>query len=160
MSLVSWGKPRIFIKNLNAVSAKWEEMPTPVEDSTTLETSEGDTLEAKVEGGEYEDVMHKAATYTLTVQVRLTKGRKQPIEDADGVITDNYAIIVQPQDAACEGFGFDKSSVGATLDYTAGDGLSITYTFTALKPTTGSQCKHGVVTVTESEGVISNVALA
>ena len=48
--LLSWGKPKIFVKDKETNGAIWRLLPTPVEDSTTLETSEGDTVEAKIEG--------------------------------------------------------------------------------------------------------------
>ena len=34
MAVIGWGKPRIFVKDLDATSPKWEELPTPVENST------------------------------------------------------------------------------------------------------------------------------
>lgn len=58
MAVIGWGKPRIFIKDLDASSPKWEELPTPVEDSTQLTTTKGDKQEAKIEGGENEDVKY------------------------------------------------------------------------------------------------------
>ena len=54
MAVIGWGKPRIFVKDLDDQSAKWIELPTPVEDSTQLSTEKGDKQEAKIEGGENE----------------------------------------------------------------------------------------------------------
>lgn len=51
MAVIGWGKPRIFVKDLDTVSPSWEELPTPVEDSTQLTTTKGDKKEAKIEGG-------------------------------------------------------------------------------------------------------------
>lgn len=51
MAVIGWGKPRVFIKDLDASAPKWEELPTPVEDSTQLTTTKGDKQEAKIEGG-------------------------------------------------------------------------------------------------------------
>ena len=57
MAVIGWGKPRIFIKDLDVTSPAWEELPTPVEDSTQLTTTKGDKQEAKIEGGENEELL-------------------------------------------------------------------------------------------------------
>lgn len=96
MAVIGWGKPRIFVKDLDASSPKWEELPTPVENSTQLTTTKGDKQEAKIEGGENEDVKYGKNTYALVLNIRAAKGRKRPISDSDGVVTHNYAIALQP----------------------------------------------------------------
>ena len=61
MSKIGWGKPRIFIKRIDGSDSTWKEVPTPVQDSTSLETTKGDKLEAKLEGGMNEDVLYMAS---------------------------------------------------------------------------------------------------
>ena len=75
MAVLGWGKPRILVKDLDATGAAWEELPTPVENSTQLATTKGDKQEAKIEGGENEDVKYGKNTYALTFNIRAAKGR-------------------------------------------------------------------------------------
>lgn len=134
MAVIGWGKPRIFYKDLDADSPAWAEMPTPVEDSTSLETTKGDKQEAKIEGGENEDVKYGKNTYALTFNIRAAKGRKRPISDDDGVVAHNYAIAVQPEDPEVQGFCMEKTTVSVEDTFTSADGGVWAYTFDALKP--------------------------
>ena len=52
MSYIGWGKCRIFVKDLDTTGAKYRELPTPIEGSTSLEATKGDKQEAKIEGGQ------------------------------------------------------------------------------------------------------------
>ena len=72
MSKIGWGKPRIFIKRIDGSDSTWKEVPTPVQDSTSLETTKGDKLEAKLEGGMNEDVLYMASAYALSYQAVTT----------------------------------------------------------------------------------------
>lgn len=144
--IVNWGKPKIWVKDLDETNSSWIEVPTPVEDSTELTTTEGDKLEAKIEGGENEDVRVKRSTYELAFDVRKTKGRTAPIASVDGVVEHNYALMLQPEDPACVGFSIEKANVSVLDTYTAADGSSWQYRFQALKPESGAQIKWGVVT--------------
>lgn len=148
--ILSWGKPRIFIKDLDVADAKWQEVPTPVEDSTQLSTTKGDKKEAKVEGGENEDVKYNKNTYALVFNIRQAKNRKKPISDSDGIIMHNYAVALQPEDPTIEGFVIDKSAVSIEDTWTSADGGVWIYTFDALKADKGDQVKWGTVAVTGS----------
>ena len=159
MSLLGWGKCRVFIKDLDATSATWVELPTPVENSTVLETTKGDKQEAKIEGGENEDVRYSKSTYALNLNIRAAKGRKKPIADSDGVIAHNYAVAVQPEDPEAVGIMIDKAKPSVADTFSTEEGGIWEYTFDALKPDTGDQCKMGVITVTEDGGVVSNVSI-
>ena len=158
MSVVSWGKPRVLVADLDVESPVWEEMPTPVESSTSLETTKGDKKEAKIEGGEYEDVKYLANTYAINLNIRAIKGRKRPISDKDGVVAHNYAIAVQPEDPSCPGLCFRKSAVSVEDTFTADDGGVWAYTFDALKKNSSvGQREWGVIEVTETDGSITAV---
>lgn len=159
MAVIGWGKPRIFIKDLNADVPKWEELPTPVEDSTTLETTKGDKQEAKIEGGENEDVKYSRNTYALNLNIRAAKGRKRPISDEDGVVAHNYAVVLQPEDKDVQGFAIEKSTVSVEDTFSSADGGIWAYSFDALKPASGKQVKWGVVSVTEGDGNISKIEI-
>lgn len=160
MSVLAWGKPRIFVKDLDEASAKWKEVPTPVENSTQLTPTKGDKKEAKLEGGENEDVRYSKNTYALAYQIRVAKGKIMPFEHDDGIIAHNFAVAVQPEDPTVPGIMIDKSTVSAEDNFTTEEGGSITYTHDALKPAEGKQVKWGVITVTEADGEISNVVVA
>lgn len=159
MSLLGWGKCRLFTKNLDASGAKWKEWPTPVENSTVLETTKGDKQEAKIEGGENEDVRYSKSTYALNTNIRAAKGRKKPIADSDGIISHNYAVAVQPEDPEAVGIMIDKAKPSVADTFSTEEGAIWEYVFDALKPDAGDQVKMGTVTVTESEGEISDIQI-
>lgn len=153
MSLLSWGKCRLFTRNLDVPGAKWKEWPTPAENSTTLETTKGDKKEAKVEGGENEDVRYAKSTYVLNANVRAAKGRKKPIADSDGIIPHNYAVAIQPEDPEAVGLMIDKAKPSVADTFSTEEGAIWEYAFDALKPESGDQVKMGTVTVDqESDG--------
>lgn len=159
MSLLAWGKCRLFTKDLDKLEAKWKEWPTPVEGSTTLETSKGDKQEAKIEGGENEDVRYAKSTYVLNANIRAVKNRKKPIADSDGIIPHNFAVAVQPEDPEAVGIMIDKAKPSVADTWATEEGAIWEYAFDALKPESGDQVKMGTVTVTEKDGVISDVTI-
>lgn len=153
--MLSWGKCRLFTKNLDVAGAKWKEWPTPAENSTTLETSKGDKKEAKIEGGENEDVRYSKSTYVLNAHIRAAKGRKKPIADSDGIIPHNYAVAIQPEDPEAVGIMIDKSKPSVADTFSTEEGAMWEYAFDALKPETGDQVKMGTVTVeTGTDGAL------
>ena len=155
---IGWGKPRIFVKDLDLSSPKWEELPTPVENSTELTTTKGDKQEAKIEGGENEDVKYGKNTYALALNIRAAKGRKRPISDSDGVVAHNYAIALQPEDPDVQGFCMEKATVSVEDTFTTADGGIWAYVFDALKPEADKkQIQWGKIIVTESAGSISKI---
>lgn len=153
MAVIGWGKPRIFVKDLDTEGASFEELSTPVEDSTSLETTKGDKTEAKVEGGENEDVKYAKNTYALSLTIRAAKGRKKPIADVDGIITHNYEVMLQPEDAEVDGFHIAKSKVSLEDSWSAADGGTWIYTFDALKTEGHKQLEWGKVTGTTASNV-------
>lgn len=158
MAVIGWGKPRIFVKRIDEGNEEgWKEVPIPVEDSTTLETTKGDKTEAKLEGGSNEDVKYGANTYALSYTIRVAKGKTQPFEQNDGYVAGEYTVALQPEDPSVPGFMIDKSVVSAEDGFSTTDGGTIIYTHDALKPENGNQIKWGVIKVTESDGTISNV---
>lgn len=159
MSLLGWGKCRVFIKDLDSSNAEWKELPTPIENTTILETTKGEKQEAKIEGGENEDVRYSKSTYALNLNIRAAKGRNKPIKDSDGVIAHNYAVAVQPEDPEAVGLMLDKSKPSVADTFSTEEGAIWEYVFDALKPESGDQCKMGKVTVVESDGKITNVTI-
>lgn len=152
MSKVNWGIPRIFVKDMDDEQAAWYELNTPVEDSTELTSSQGDKLEAKIEGGENEDVKYKRSTYELVYNIRMLKGRQSPFPISDGVVDHKFAVLLQPEDPDCEGFYIESSTVAVDQSYTAADGSMWQIHHDALKASKGDTVKWGKIVVTEPEG--------
>ena len=140
--ILKWGKPLLEIIKLvdgeiPSASPQWTALDNPVQNSTQLETTEGDVTEANGEGGELVDAYVKASTYSLTFQLFAKKGSEKPIEDEDGVILDEYAIRLTPEDDTLPGFMLPRCRVSVVDTFTSADGERWQYTFRALKPTTG-----------------------
>lgn len=159
MSVLGWGKCRLFVKDIDDADAKWIEFPTPVENSTTLETSKGDKQEAKVEGGENEDVRYAKSTYVLNANIRAAKGRKKPIKDSDGIIDHNYSVAVQPEDPAAIGIYIPKAKPSVEDTWSTEEGGIWNFAFDALKNENTTQVQMGVIAVT-GEGDNLNVTFS
>lgn len=142
---LSWGKPKIWVKGLGGTDNKWRELPTPAENTTELQTTKGDKTEAKIEGGDNEDVRYGKNNYSLVMDIRKSIGRETPIENDEGIINFEYSVALQPEDPAAPGFIIDRSSVSVEDSYTAADGAIWRITFDALKPTTGKKVKWGTI---------------
>lgn len=140
--VLSWGEPTLFTKKKGEQT--WKKVDyTPVEGSTTLETTEGTKTEAKVEGGENEAVRYAKNTYVLNTQFRYAEGRTRPIQTEDGLTTDQYSLILIPENIAAPALYIENSNVHSTDSYTSADGGMIQYKFDALKATKGDQIKWG-----------------
>lgn len=150
MSVLGWGKCRLFAKDIDTPSAKWFELPTPVENSTILETTKGDKQEAKVEGGENEDVRYAKSTYVLNANIRAAKGRVKPIKDSDGIVDHNYAIAVQPEDPEAIGVYIPKAKPSVEDTWSTEEGGIWNYAFDALKNDDTTQIQMGVISVSGS----------
>lgn len=149
--MLSWGKPKIFVKGLGTADNKWRELPTPAEGTTELQTEKGEKTEARVEGGDNEDVRYNKNNYALVFNVRKGVGREAPIKDDEGLVADNYSVALQPEDPAAPGFIIDKSEVSVEDTFTAADGAVWAYTFDALKPASGKKVKWGTIAVSGSD---------
>lgn len=147
MSVLGWGKCRTFVKDLDESNAKWFELPTAVENSTTLETTKGDKKEAKVEGGENEDVRYAKSTYVLNLNIRAAKGRAKPIKDEDGIIAHNFAVAVQPEDPEAVGVYIAKAKPSVNDTWSTDEGGIWEYSFDALKNEGATQVQMGVISV-------------
>lgn len=147
MSKCAWGKPRLFTKDIDTTNSNWSELSTPVEDTTELTTTKGDKLEAKIEGGQAEDVKYKASSYALAYQLRKLKERNAPFAATDGVVANHYAVILMPEDPTCYGFYIADTAVTVDDTYTAGEGAIWAVQHDAVAPATGNTVLWGTVTV-------------
>lgn len=158
MSRLAWGRPRIFVKDLDAVTPVWVELYTPVLDSTELTPTKGEKMEALVEGGDAEDVRYKRSKYALTYSIRKSKGlgsasvRVLPFHSVDGVVEHHFAVLLQPEDATCEGFHIGETAVSVDDSWKAAEGAIWQVTHDALRPSFGDTVKWGVVSITGEAG--------
>lgn len=155
--ILSWGKPRIFVKAL-IEGGVLRELPTPVDDSTNLETTEGDKTEAKIEGGEIEAVRYDKSTYKLSMQIRMKAGSKMPFPNKDGLVNDNYEVTVAPENAEAYGFVMKEAHVSVKTSYATNNGILVDVAFDALSNQAGDpQCEFGMVELTESGGKVTAI---
>ena len=170
---ISWGKPSIYIAPSGSAPGaqyKWELLATPVEGSTNLTGTQGDKTEAKIEGGEAEATKYNAATFELTMNVRMAlesnnKHRLLPTElygkkdviisgvETKAVDLENYssssvAVILIPQDAEAPGFYCPSASVSIMESYTADDGAMWEITLAPNASGTSKAVQFGKFTAT------------
>lgn len=162
---LSWGKPRIFLARTDSAATeeekKWHEIATPAEDTTELQPTKGEKVEAKIEGGENEGVRNKRNTYVLVANVRVKEDNAFPFPIVDGAVEGEWKLMLQPEDVGAYGLYMAKGTISIEDSYKAADGGIWGFTFDALKKDKSTpQVQWGVVTVTESGGVINNVAIA
>lgn len=143
---LSWGKPKIFIKKLGDNTAVWKLLATPVEDSTNLSTTQGDKIEAKIEGGSNEAVKYKKNTYQFLYNIRKAQGRNQPMPNNDGVVKSEYSVLMQPEDVNTDGIYIERTSANIQDTFTTAEGAIWAVTHDALEPANGNTVKWGKVT--------------
>lgn len=138
MATISWGKPKIFIgaagSTIGASTFDFYLLSTPVEDSTNLTGTQGDKTEATIEGGEAEATKYNAATFELTMNVRMAldgntyRYLPNPLYSSTGLANhdeytkSNVAVVVIPEEEKAPGFFCPDCSVSIMETYTAADG--------------------------------------
>ncbi len=134
MAVIAWGKPTIYVRNLDSDTNNWKKLDTPKEDTTQVTPTKGDTLTATEEGGGTVDRKTKKSTYELSYQLFIKKGIAQPFQTIDGIVEGDYAVAIQPEDPELPGVYMGKTSLGCEEAYTTADGALITYTHSGLIP--------------------------
>ena len=160
MSNLSWGKPRIFVKDLDDQSPSWKELNTPVQDSTELQTTKGDKMEAPIEGGENEDVKYKDSQFAVVYNIRKYKGRAVPIHNKNGVVSHHYAFALMPEDATNVGFYIERTAVTVDDTFTANDGAVWAIQHDAIAATSGNTVKWGTLAVAAGKLTFTETHLA
>lgn len=145
MSKLSWGKPRIFVKDLDTENAPWKELNTPVEDSTELQPTKGDKLEAPIEGGENEEVVYKASKYAVVYNIRKLKDRAVPIPHKNGIAGKSYGFCLMPEDSSNIGFYIEKTTVTVDDNFKCTEGAAWAIQHDAIVATSGNTVKWGTV---------------
>ncbi len=146
--VLAWGECDAYVKKAGDTTYKKE--PKPVDQSTTVEPSEGEKLEAKTEGGKLEAAMQLANSYLAKYQLRVAESKNSNITHINGVVDSEFSLAIVPKNRAAMGVVIDRSSV-SVLDSTfnSKEGIVDEFHFTALEPADGSKMvKRGVLTVT------------
>ena len=162
MAVISWGKPTILVGAANPTTGAsnyvFYKLSTPAEDTTNLTATQGDKTEAKIEGGEAEATKYKAATFELTMNVRMAKNRVLPTPMIDNTTTTGYASAVSialiPEDATAPGFFCPTCSLSVIESYTSADGAMWEITLNPNVPESGKAVQW--YTITAAEGTSTN----
>lgn len=143
MAKMKWGKPKVEFCKLEdgalPLEPQWKEIKPIKEGTTNLNVEEGEKVEAKEEGGALVDMRISKNKYSLELEMYQLKGGEKPIEDNDGVILDNYAVRLTPEDATNKGFMMPCCQVSVIDTFTSADGATWKYTFTGLQPEDGGK---------------------
>lgn len=139
MAKLSWGEPIVQLKKEG--TSIWITVPEIKQDTAQLTVEKGDKKEALNEGGQQVDVKYLKNKPSFEWENFIKKGESKPIEDADGLIIDNYAVRLIPEDPANEGFIIDRVSLSAEDTWSSADGKLVKYTAEGLKPISGNIVK-------------------
>lgn len=148
MANLSWGKPTIKLKKLvdGVETGAFIDVNLVVQGSTQLTSTKGTRREAPLEGGDFADLAYNKNTYVLEFEIYAKKGTSKPVTDVDGVINDEYAVYVQPEDSTVEGVKIPRSHLTMDYSFSADIGVKWKYTADVLPPTTGASILHQVIT--------------
>ncbi|MCM1168897.1 MAG: hypothetical protein NC324_03070 [Bacteroides sp.] len=146
MSVVNYGLSKFeYTKSVNgapAADAVWKEMPEIKQNTAAMNTEQGEKTEYIDERGNIIDTRVLKSKFTLEIQLFMKKGDDYPIPHEDGIITDNYAIRLSPEDPSNNGILIENCSVSVEETWNTADGGLLKYTFTGLKPKTGNIVKR------------------
>ena len=140
--ILMWGKCSVTAIPLDAQGQEGTPyvFPVPVDGTTTLATAAGDTLEAKIEGGEIIARLQKASSYTLEFEIHIAAGYPRPAapyDGSNGVIFGEYQIKVQSADPNAVHLQFNRCTMSVAMTFSTTDGIRWKYTVSILKPTAG-----------------------
>lgn len=150
MSEISWGKCTIKSSNSTngAPTGGWTTIGVPKENTTKLNVTEGETKEAKEEGGGIVDTRQGKNAYTLGYDLFVKKPAGGtvvlPFNIVDGVVEGEFAHRVIPEDDSCVGIQIDRAKIHVVEDYSSEDGVLLHVKVKALKPAAGNTVKLAV----------------
>lgn len=138
MAKLTWGQPKVEIVKCtteNIPGDDWADIAGAIKQGTaTLSTEAGERTEALDEGGAVVDVRVAKNKYTFTFTMFGQRGVEKPIPDDNGLISDNYAVRLTPEDSTLPGFIINCASVTLLESWTSADGTLWEYSFSALMP--------------------------
>jgi len=145
MSVLSWGKPLLeiapYVNGVLPATPTWTALAESKENTTKLTTTKGTKKVAKGEGGSIVDIKYLANEYTFETEIFVKRGDDKPIEDSDGVVVDNYAFRLTPEDSTLEGYLMEKAKVHVEEMWSSEEGKLWKYTFDGMKPASGDTLK-------------------
>ena len=132
---ISWGKLTIEAREYKSTaygsSDTWTTLSIPVEGSTSLDITEGDTKEAKQEGGDLVDSVTGSNIYELVFRLFLKKTDSTAypalLTPTNGVITGEFAFRVIPEDSACWGVEMPRASVRCIEQLSSDEDITLEY---------------------------------
>ncbi len=165
MATVSWGAPTLEFMKLSASvtvppEGAWTgqtgyfklEGNVLLEDSSQLNTSEGETKTIRNEFGEDVDRKQMPASYQFATSVIKKKGETlvaSGLAPVNGVVAGDWAMRLIPEDSATTGFIFRKCSIGTSKGWNADQGALDNITVNGLLPNDNSDteiCKDYIHT--------------
>lgn len=145
MAELTWGKPTLeackLVNGEIPTTPVWIKLPTQKTGTVKLTIEKGEKKEATGEGGEIVDVRYSKNKYSLECELFVKKGDVAPIEDIDGIILDQYAIRLTPEDESLTGYLMEKTTVSVDGTWSSEEGMLTKYGFSALQPATGKILK-------------------
>lgn len=125
MAILSWGRPKIWVAELDDAKQpkNWKQILEPEEDTTKLDTQEGEETTAYEEGHVPVDSMRLANTYTFEFVEFTRKGEESTFSDKDGVVSGLWAIKLQPLDPTCKGIDIAMASIAVKDTYSVKEGI-------------------------------------
>lgn len=154
--ILSWGACQPYARKYGSDGSKgaeWVKFDVPVEDSTSLDTTEGDKTEATVEGGDNEAVRRSKNKYALSFEERMGAGYKYKFPESDGIVDGEFEFLLVPtENEGAPSLYLPKASATVSDSYTSADGAKIKYTFDALKNDAGyGQVVWGTATIADGK---------
>ena len=137
---ITWGKPLIEFGLTGAEDAahsSFKTMPTAEENTVLLTTVKGSANELYGEGHELVARKMQKSYKQLAMSVFIPSGTEDPIPEEDGVVKDEYAVRLTPEDDTLDGFIMRKCSVEVEEEWSSAKGKMLKYIFSSLKPKTG-----------------------
>lgn len=148
MAVIGWGKPTIAIGQRgasNAAPSRWSVIDYVKENTTSLNVTKGEKKEARIEGGEAEAVKYGANSYEFSFEVRDAVGRPLPFTAVNGIVSGEWAVVMQPEDATATGLQMDNCVLSVEESFSSEDGLVYKITASVLKPASGDIVKKKVI---------------
>jgi len=137
--ILSWGKITPYFRPYKSGAYgsgdTWTEMSVPVEGSTQMNITEGETKEAKQEGGAIVDTITGDNTYEFVFRLFVKKedaANPYPIPVVNGKTTTEYALFAVPEDPACLAVEIPRAQVRCVEQFTSDEGITLEYHFKAL----------------------------
>lgn len=136
---LAWGKGTLYASALGSdgTATTWSIVPTPVNETTAINYSEGTEYRAEIEGGELEGYKRGKGNFELVFRVRLAPENTIPFTDADGAISGKFTFKYVPEETTAIGFDIPCATGYVAPQFSSSDGLSKEYHFTALTPVNG-----------------------